>query len=66
MSVVQLSGVVKRYGRVLALDGLTLDVPRGAICALIGPNGSGKTTTFGLLAGLLRPDAGQIVLFGEG
>jgi ABC-2 type transport system ATP-binding protein len=66
MSVVQLSGVVKRYGRVLALDGLTLDVPRGAICALIGPNGSGKTTTFGVLAGLLQPDAGQVVLFGEG
>lgn len=66
MSVVQLSGVVKRYGRVLALDGLTLDVPRGSICALIGPNGSGKTTTFGVLAGLLQPDAGRVALFGEG
>jgi ABC-type multidrug transport system ATPase subunit len=66
MNAIELRGVVKRYGRVLALDGLALEVPRGAVSALIGPNGSGKTTTFGVLAGLLRVDAGEVVLFGEG
>lgn len=63
---VRLRGVVKRYGSVRALDGLSLDVPRGACCALIGPNGSGKTTTFGVLAGLLRPQAGEIDVLGHG
>jgi ABC-2 type transport system ATP-binding protein len=66
LNAVELRGVVKRYGKVLALDGLAFEVPRGAICALIGPNGSGKTTTFGVLSGLLRPEAGEVVLFGEG
>lgn len=66
MNVVSLVDVVKRYGRRVALDGLSLSVPRGAICGVIGPNGSGKTTLFAVLAGLLRPNAGSVELFGEG
>jgi ABC-2 type transport system ATP-binding protein len=56
----------KRYGKRVALDGLSLCIPKGSICAVIGPNGSGKTTAFGLLAGLLVPDSGSVELFGEG
>jgi ABC-type multidrug transport system ATPase subunit len=66
MTLVRLVEVVKRLGRRRALDGLSLAVPRGAACAVIGPNGSGKTTLFSVLAGLLRPSAGSVELFGEG
>lgn len=66
MSAIVLLNVSKRYGSVQALSGLSLEIPKGVICGVIGPNGSGKTTTFGVLAGLLRADAGRIDLFGEG
>jgi ABC-2 type transport system ATP-binding protein len=58
--------LVKRYGGVLALDQLSFEVPRGSICAVIGPNGCGKTTTFGLLAGLLAADAGRWIYLARG
>lgn len=66
MNVIIARELVKRYGKVVALDGLNLAIPRGSICAIIGPNGSGKTTAFGLLAGLLELDGGSVELFGEG
>ncbi|GAC1653594.1 MAG: ABC transporter ATP-binding protein [Candidatus Dormibacteraceae bacterium] len=56
------NGLVKRYGRLTAVDGLTFAVAEGEIMALVGPNGAGKTTTLLSLAGLLRPDAGTIRL----
>ena len=56
----------KRYGDVLALSGLTLDVPPGVVFALVGPNGAGKTTAIGLLTGLLAPTAGTTAVFGGG
>lgn len=65
MTAVRIVDVVKRFGRRRALDGLSLDVPRGATCGVIGPNGSGKTTLFAVLAGLLRPSSGRVELFGE-
>lgn len=52
--------VTKRYGAVTAVDDLSLDVRRGEMFGLIGPDGAGKTTTIRLLCGLLRPDAGTI------
>jgi ABC-type uncharacterized transport system ATPase subunit len=58
-------GLRKRYGSVVALDGLDLSVPRGLVYGFLGPNGAGKTTTMRLLAGLMRPDAGTIELFGR-
>jgi ABC-type multidrug transport system ATPase subunit len=64
--VVVLDNVVKRYGRLAALDGLSLAVPQGAACAVIGPNGSGKTTLFAVIAGLVRPASGRVELFGDG
>ena len=51
----------KAFGGVQAVDGCSLAVPRGKISGLIGPNGSGKTTTFNLLTGLTQPDAGQVL-----
>jgi ABC-2 type transport system ATP-binding protein len=54
------SGLVKRFGKKIAIDDLSFDVASGEIVALLGPNGAGKSTTFACLAGLARPDAGTI------
>lgn len=62
----QLRGVRKRYGRAVALDGLDVVVPPGVICGLIGPNGAGKTTAFGIVGGLIRADAGEVDVLGQG
>ncbi|MCZ6858080.1 MAG: ABC transporter ATP-binding protein [Gemmatimonadetes bacterium] len=56
--------LVKRYGSVLAVDGIDLDVRRGECFGMLGPNGAGKTTTIEMIQGLLRPDAGHIEVFG--
>ena len=66
MNAIVVRDVCKRYGGQVALDGLSLQIPKGALCAVIGPNGSGKTTLFGAVAGLLAIDAGSIELFAEG
>jgi ABC transporter len=63
--VAELAGVTKRYGAVVALDGLDLEVRRGELLAVLGPNGAGKTTAIALLLGLAPPDAGRAVLFGQ-
>jgi ABC-2 type transport system ATP-binding protein len=63
--VASLSGAVKRYGALTALDGLDLMLHRGELLALLGPNGAGKSTAIGLLLGLLRADAGKVELFGQ-
>ena len=57
-------GLVKSYGKHKALVGLDMSVPSGRVYGFLGPNGSGKTTALRLLTGLLRPDAGEIALFG--
>ncbi len=54
----------KRYGDLLALAELTLEVPPGVVFALVGPNGAGKTTAIGLLTGLLAPTSGRASVFG--
>ena len=58
-SVIQVENLVKRFGTTRALDGVDLAARRGAVLGLLGPNGSGKTTTVRVLATLLRPDAGR-------
>ncbi len=57
--------LTRRFGRLTAVDDLTLHADRGSILGLLGPNGAGKTTTLLCLAGLLRPDAGAIMLNGK-
>ncbi|MEI7771738.1 MAG: ABC transporter ATP-binding protein [Chloroflexales bacterium] len=58
-------GLTRRYGRIVALDNLSLSVAQGSIYGFIGPNGAGKTTTLRLLAGLLEPSSGEIELMGQ-
>ena len=67
MSSVLLSveNLVKSYGARRAVDGVSFKVRAGQTVGLIGPNGAGKSTTVSMLCGLLRPDAGRIVLGGE-
>ncbi len=57
-------GLGKRYGAVLAVDGLSLSVKRGECFGLLGPNGAGKTTTIEILEGLLTPDSGDVEILG--
>ena len=57
-------GLVKRYGRVSAVDGMSLRLPKASVLALLGPNGAGKTTTIELCAGFQRPDAGEVRVLG--
>ena len=64
-SAIQLQAVVKRYGALEALAGLTLDVRRGEMFGLIGPDGAGKTTAIRLMCGLLHADAGEVRVLGE-
>ncbi len=58
--MIAISGLVKRYRDVAAVDGVTLDVPTGSVCGLLGRNGAGKTTTFKCLLGFAKPDAGEM------
>ncbi|MQB01034.1 MAG: ATP-binding cassette domain-containing protein [Actinobacteria bacterium] len=62
--MIRTSGLVKRYGNVLALDGLDLVVPKGAVLGLLGPNGAGKTTAVRILTTLLEPDEGAVEVAG--
>lgn len=63
MSIISISGLVKRYGKMSALKGISFDVRHGEIFALLGPNGSGKTTTLEILMGLRSFDQGEIHYF---
>ena len=62
--MIRTSGLVKRYGEVVALDGLDLEVPKGTVLGLLGPNGAGKTTAIRILTTLLPPDEGTVEVAG--
>jgi ABC-2 type transport system ATP-binding protein len=62
--VIHLRNITKRFGGQLALDHVSLDVPPGVVCALLGENGAGKTTAIRILLGLTDPDAGQATVLG--
>jgi ABC-2 type transport system ATP-binding protein len=62
--MIRTKGLVKRYGDVVALDGLDLEVPKGMVLGLLGPNGAGKTTAIRILTTLLEPDEGEVEVAG--
>jgi len=64
VNAVSCRGLHKRYGKVVAVDGLDLEVRTGECFGLLGPNGAGKTTTIEILEGLLQPDAGEVEILG--
>jgi len=63
--VIETDRLTKRYGEVTAVDSLSLRVPRGGVFGFLGPNGSGKTTTMGMLLGLVHPTSGSAEIFGD-
>ncbi len=65
MNEVKITNITKRFGEEVALDSVSLEVPRRSITALVGPSGSGKSTLLQLINGLIRPDEGGITLYGE-
>jgi len=65
MDAIRISNLVKKYGAVVAVENLSLEVPKGSMFGFLGPNGSGKSTTIGCLTGLLDPSAGTIEILGQ-
>jgi len=65
VALLEIRNVTRRFGGIVALDDVSLDVPEGEIVGLIGPNGAGKTTVFNLVTRLYRPDAGDLRFGGE-
>ena len=65
VAMLELRGVVKRYGKFVAVKGIDLEVRRGEIFGFLGPNGAGKTTTIRMVAGVLQPTDGQLLVAGE-
>jgi ABC-2 type transport system ATP-binding protein len=64
-NAIRVSNLVKKYGKVVAVENLSLNVRRGSMFGFLGPNGSGKSTTIGCLTGLLDPTAGEVEILGE-
>ena len=64
-TAIELSGITKRFGSVVANDHIDLSVKQGEILALLGENGSGKTTLMNMLSGIYRPDSGSIFIGGQ-
>jgi drug efflux transport system ATP-binding protein len=63
-SAIEVRGLTRRFGAVIAVDNLSFDVPAGTLFGLVGPDGAGKTTTLRMLAGVMRPTAGEKTLHG--
>ncbi len=63
--ILQVHDLKKHFGQVKAVDGISFSVAKGQIYGFLGPNGSGKTTTIGMILGLIHPTAGMVNLFGR-
>src|SRR4051794_3305053 len=63
-TILEASGLRKRFGDVTAVNGVTLDIAAGETYGLLGPNGAGKTTTVSMICGLLEPDEGEVAVAG--
>lgn len=64
-TVLSVNGLIKDFGRIRAVNNIALEVKAGQVFGMLGPNGSGKTTTLGMLMGVVNPTAGQFTWFGE-
>ena len=64
-TVLKIEGLTKHFGRIQAVNQLSLEVQRGQVFGMLGPNGSGKTTTLGMLMGVVNPTSGSFSWFGE-
>lgn len=65
MKVIEVNNLVKKYGNLTAVDNISFSVNQGCICGILGPNGSGKTTTIKSICNLIIPDKGSIKIFGK-
>jgi ABC-2 type transport system ATP-binding protein len=65
MAVITIEGLTKRFGAVVAVDGLSFEVDQGTVTGFLGPNGAGKTTTLRMLLGLVTPTAGSARIQGR-
>ena len=65
MIAIETRNLTRLYGKLAAVQDLNLNVPKGSLFGLIGPNGAGKTTTLRMLAGLLEPSSGEILINGQ-
>jgi len=63
--MIEVNGLTKRFGQVVAVDGISFSIDKGEVVGFLGPNGAGKTTTMRILTGFLRPDEGDIKICGE-
>ena len=63
--MIRLENLTKHYGSFVAVDDISLEVPRGVLYGFLGPNGAGKTTTLRMIAGILRPTDGRVLLGGD-
>ncbi len=65
MALLEVQGITKRFGGLVAVNELSLSVDSGQIVALIGPNGAGKTTAFNMISGFYKPDEGKVIFDGK-
>jgi ABC-2 type transport system ATP-binding protein len=63
--IIRVTGLTKRYGELIAVDYLNLDIYQGEIFGFLGPNGAGKSTSINMICGLIQPDGGQIFIHGQ-
>lgn len=63
--LIRVTGLTKRYGDLIAVDNLNLEIHRGEIFGFLGPNGAGKSTSINMICGLVNPDAGEVIIHGE-
>jgi len=65
VAILKVEGLVKKFGGLIAVNDLSFSVDRGKVLGIVGPNGSGKTTSFNLISGFIKPDSGKISLNGD-
>jgi len=63
--IISVQSLTKQYGQFLAVDGISFDIPKGGVTAILGGNGAGKTTTLAMLLGIIKPSAGSVSILGH-